>query len=245
MKDISILIVEDEAIVAKSIEKRLNSLGYHVTGTVARGEDVLEMLQAKRPDLVLLDIRLEGTMDGVDTSQVIHDRYRIPVVFITAYSDDTTIERAAKTGPYGYLLKPFGETELRSMLQTVFSRIELDRLEKEGTCPKESLCQEIFDCHDVAMVVVTGNEVALVNQAFETLTGYSRQEITGKLALEDIILPEFRPAVQENLGRFISGTPVEQEGVSAKIVTKDAKSRNVRVCFGRLPRGDGVVVSFF
>lgn len=124
MNELSILIVEDEAIVAKSIEKRLKFMGYRVAGTTARGEEALEILQKERTDLVLLDIRLEGTMDGVETSQCIHDRFGIPVVFITAYSDDETMKKASGTKPYGYLLKPFGETELKATLDSVIAKIE-------------------------------------------------------------------------------------------------------------------------
>ncbi|MDD1701731.1 MAG: response regulator [Methanoregula sp.] len=245
MKDASILIVEDEAIVAKSIEKRLRSLGYRVTGTAASGEETLAILEKSKPDLILLDIRLEGKMDGVETSRIIHERFRIPVIFITAYSDNATIERATKTGPYGYLLKPFGETDLQSTLQTVLYRIEHERSEAKKRGPNESVCQEIFEQLSVAMAVVyPDKKITLVNRAFEQLLGYSRTEIIEKVSLFDLIEPQDIQKVSEFMDRFLADAPVDSGSVTTKVQTRSSGRRAVIIRFGRLPNIDGVVVSF-
>jgi signal transduction histidine kinase len=127
MADESVLIVEDEAIVALSIEKRLKNLHLTVTGTVATGEDAVAAVQQRPPDLILMDIHLHGEMDGIDTAQIIQKQYDIPVIYLTAYADDETIGRAVETGAYGYLVKPFGERDLHSSIKLVLSRHRVER----------------------------------------------------------------------------------------------------------------------
>lgn len=122
MTDESVLIVEDEAIVALSIEKRLKNLHITVIGTVATGEDAIAAVRQQAPDLILMDIHLHGEMDGIETARIIQDQYDIPVIFLTAYADDETIERAIEAGAYSYLVKPFGERDLHSSIKLVLSR---------------------------------------------------------------------------------------------------------------------------
>jgi len=111
-----ILIVEDEAIVARDIAQQLNLLGYSVTGITARGEQALEWVQQQLPDLVLMDIQLAGPLDGIATAQVLRDHHAVPVVFLTAFAADDVLERAKLTEPFGYILKPFSERELSTVL---------------------------------------------------------------------------------------------------------------------------------
>lgn len=100
-----ILIVEDEAIVARDIAEQLALLGYEAVARTPRGEQAVELAERLRPDLVLMDVRLAGKMDGVSTAETIRDRYAIPVVFLTAYADDATLERAKMAEPFGYVVK--------------------------------------------------------------------------------------------------------------------------------------------
>ncbi len=122
MKPFSILVVEDEAIVALDIQDRLAGLGYAVAGPVASGEQALELATGARPDLILMDIHLKGEMDGIATAREVQRRWRVPVVFLTAYSEDDTLERAKAAGPYGYLLKPFNDRELRSTIEIAIAK---------------------------------------------------------------------------------------------------------------------------
>ncbi len=117
MKPSGILIVEDERIVSREIFLRLQSLGYEPTGRAATGEQALAMAEKQRPDLVLMDIRLQGEMDGIAAACALRARFHIPVVFLTAYSEDDTLERAKLAEPYGYLLKPFDDRELKSTIE--------------------------------------------------------------------------------------------------------------------------------
>ncbi|MEN6439898.1 MAG: response regulator [Syntrophobacter sp.] len=112
-----ILIVEDEVIVSKEIVQRLRAMGYEPAGRASSGEQALALTKAQRPDLVLMDIRLKGVMDGITAAEEIRRDFRIPVVFLTAYSEDDTLERAKLAEPYGYLIKPFDDRELKSAIE--------------------------------------------------------------------------------------------------------------------------------
>lgn len=112
-----ILVVEDEEIVAMDIEARLSLLGYEVAGSAASGERAVALVPEVRPDLVLMDIRLRGEMDGITAAGIIRHRFSLPVVFLTAHSEATTLERAKVAVPFGYILKPFEDRELRTTIE--------------------------------------------------------------------------------------------------------------------------------
>jgi len=107
-----ILVVEDQAIAAKSIESNLDKLGYAVVGRASSGDDAVRLAGETQPDLVLMDIKLQGEADGIAAAEQIRTRYHIPVVYLTAHADEETLERAKITQPFGYVLKPF---ELRDL----------------------------------------------------------------------------------------------------------------------------------
>lgn len=117
MEETNILIVEDEDLVSDDIFEALEHYGYTVVGRAATGEDAIALAKDELPDLVLMDIRLEGNMDGIHAARIIRESLNIPVIFLTAYADDTTLERAMVTEPYGYVLKPFKELELRTAIE--------------------------------------------------------------------------------------------------------------------------------
>ncbi|MBF0517199.1 MAG: response regulator [Nitrospirae bacterium] len=119
---VSILIVEDEAIVSMEIQERVKRLGYRVCDTVSTGELAIEKAGEKHPDLVLMDIRLEGQMDGIEAAEVIKKQLAIPVVYLTANSDDKTLLRAKMTEPFGFILKPFHERDLRTNIEMALYR---------------------------------------------------------------------------------------------------------------------------
>jgi signal transduction histidine kinase len=117
-----ILIVEDESIVALDLRYRLDNLGYHVPTIAASGEEALEKTAESTPDLVLMDIQLVGEIDGVETAAQIRDRWNIPVIYITAYADEETVNRAKVTRPLGYLVKPFDDRELHTTIEIALYR---------------------------------------------------------------------------------------------------------------------------
>ena len=112
MENASILVVEDEVIVAKDLQNMLEDLGYTVPTTALSGEEAIQKVAELQPELALMDVVLPGNMDGIEAAKQIQTRFDIPVVFLTAHSDDETLRRAKITEPFGYILKPFTEREL-------------------------------------------------------------------------------------------------------------------------------------
>jgi PAS domain S-box-containing protein len=117
VKTANILIVEDEFIVARDIQDRLRILGYSVAGLASNGSAAIDLAGSHRPDLVLMDIRLQGDMDGIAAADEIRRRFRLPVIFLTAYAEDDTLQRAKTAEPFGFILKPFEDRELRSTIE--------------------------------------------------------------------------------------------------------------------------------
>ncbi|MBD1877396.1 ATP-binding protein [Coleofasciculus sp. FACHB-T130] len=117
-----ILVVEDERIVAKDIVKSLQRLGYNVVASVASGEEAIQKVLEIQPDLVLMDIMLKGQLDGIETTEKIHKNFDIPVIYLTAYADKKTLERAKITDPFGYIIKPFDERDLHTTIEIALRR---------------------------------------------------------------------------------------------------------------------------
>ena len=115
--DAKILIVEDEFIEAANLKKRLEKLGYTVVGMAATGQDAIKKTEDTYPDLVLMDIMLKGKMNGIEAAHSIRELHDIPVIYLTAYFDNKTLEMAKKTAPYGYILKPYEDMGLRSAIE--------------------------------------------------------------------------------------------------------------------------------
>lgn len=126
-----ILVVEDESIVALDLKSSLEHLGYEVIGTASTGEEAVRIAEREMPELVLMDIRLRGEMDGTAAADAIHRRFGIPVVYLTAYSDEATLQRAQVSEPFGYLLKPFAERELQVAIQMALYRHRAQREHEE------------------------------------------------------------------------------------------------------------------
>lgn len=125
-KNISVYIVEDESIVAKDIQNSLKKLGYQVLGISNNGTDALEKIITTSPDIVLMDIMIKGSMTGIDVAEKIKELHDTPVIFLTAYADETTLAKAKITEPYGYILKPFKEVDLRSTIEMAFYKHQKD-----------------------------------------------------------------------------------------------------------------------
>jgi two-component system, cell cycle sensor histidine kinase and response regulator CckA len=138
-----IVIVEDELIISADIASRLKRLGYEVIGQADHADDALRMCHELRPDLVLMDIRLQGPVDGISIAEAIRKKNRTPVVFLTAHADETTLHRAKLTQPDGYVLKPFEERELRIVIETALYRAEAQRKVDENRRYLATLLQSV------------------------------------------------------------------------------------------------------
>lgn len=163
MSDIKILIVEDEAIVAEDIASRLENLGYHVEDIVASGEEAIAVAGDRSLDLVLMDIMLQGKMDGIEAAQNIRAQHRTPVIYLTANADDTTLQRAKITGSFGYVLKPFKEKELKATIEIALSRHQTEMQMQQALALSESLRQKEQQLGDLK-----SQFVAMVSHEFRT-----------------------------------------------------------------------------
>ena len=117
MSKINILVVEDESIVSKDIQHSLKKIGYNVVGAASTGDKAIELARLEKPDLVLMDIMLKGAMNGIEAADVIKREMSIPVIFLTAYADESTLGKAKISEPYGYILKPFKEIDLQTSIE--------------------------------------------------------------------------------------------------------------------------------
>ncbi len=177
MANANILVVEDETIVAKYIQKWLRSLGYVVPAVVSSGEEAVEKARETRPDLVLMDIVLRGGMDGVEAAKEIRACLNIPIVFLTAYADDNTIERAKITEPFGYILKPFEERELHSTIEMALYKHRMEKQLKES---REWFATTLKSIGDAVIATDKEGLITFMNPVAESLTGWDQKEALGR-----------------------------------------------------------------
>jgi PAS domain S-box-containing protein len=177
MASAQILVVEDEGTIAKSIEHELTSMGYGIAGVASSGEEALRKAEETFPDLVLMDMVLKGDMDGVEATEQLQERFDIPVVYLTAYADDDTLQRAKTTQPYGYLVKPYEEKELRTTIEIALYKHRIEAMAKEMQRWRSAILRSIGDG-----VIVTDakGRIRLANRVAEKLTGWRDDEAFGQ-----------------------------------------------------------------
>jgi len=147
-KPSKILIVEDEAIVARDIALQVQAMGYTVLGCTALGEEAIDLAGMWRPDLVLMDIQLAGEMDGIVAARTIREQFAIPVVFLTAYAADDILERAKLTEPFGYILKPFSERELSTVLAMALYKHQAETRLRNTTRQLRALSRRVLEAQE-------------------------------------------------------------------------------------------------
>ena len=152
MKKAKILIVEDEAIIAMEIENQLQSLGYEVISIVDTGDEAIKKAEEDKPNLILMDIRIKGEMDGIDAAEQIRNRFGIPVIFSTAYLDQERIERAKITMPFGYVLKPIQERDLKVTLEMALYVAKVDGERRKAENETIKLNQTLKAAQEMAKV---------------------------------------------------------------------------------------------
>jgi PAS domain S-box-containing protein len=171
-----LLIVEDEGIVAFNIQKRLERLGYSVVGNVSSGEEAIDIVVEANPDLVLMDIKLEGNVDGIEAAAQIRDRFHIPVVYLTAYTDEETLNRAKLTEPYGYILKPFEARDLSTTIELALYKHQMERQLWER---EQWLATTLKSIGDAVITTDSKGLVTYMNPVAETLTHWNLEEVIG------------------------------------------------------------------
>jgi CheY-like chemotaxis protein len=122
MSNVSVLIVEDDDIIARVEDWRLKNLGYLVCGRATSGAEAMELVVNKKPDVVLMDINIKGDLDGIETARMIKKGFNIPVIYVTSHSDGATLERAKETKPDGFIIKPFADNDLRVAIELALKK---------------------------------------------------------------------------------------------------------------------------
>jgi PAS domain S-box-containing protein len=172
-----ILIVEDEAIIARDIERALLKLAYFVTGTVSTAEEALTQAAENRPDLVLMDIMLNGEIDGIEAARRMRQQFGLPVVYLTAFGDPKTLQRASATAPLGYVLKPFDDRDLYAAVESALYRHQMER--DLRSC-KQELVGIFAAAFDGLIVTDRNGLVTMMNASASELTGWTDQQALGK-----------------------------------------------------------------
>lgn len=171
-----ILIVEDERLVVRDIQLRLERFGYEVVGSTRLGEDAVNMAEQLTPNLVLMDIRLDGQMDGIEAANEIRTRFNLPVVFLTAYADEDTLQRARISEPFGYILKPFDERELRTVIEMALYK---HQAESKLRLSERRYAITLSSIGDGVIATNKNGEITFMNPVASALTGWDGDEVLG------------------------------------------------------------------
>jgi PAS domain S-box-containing protein len=191
MRTTTILIVEDEALIAEEIRDCLEHIGHTVVGIVDTSDAAVAAVRETPPGLVLMDVCLKGEGDGVEAAWLIGEHTRVPVVFITAHSDHETLDRALLTRPFGYVLKPVREAELASAVQAALLRAAAAARLREGDARQQ---QSIEQSADLLLRVSADGHVVAANPAFRTALGYTPAQLA-KMWLIDLVPEQDRTAL--------------------------------------------------
>jgi len=216
-----ILVVEDEAIIAADLAETLGSLGYDVVATVDTAEDAIVSAANLAPDIVLMDVRLAGAIDGIEAAATIKQRADIPVIFLTAHSDDETLTRAIGIGPLGYLVKPFRPSELRGAIELALHKHNLDRQLQER---EHWLAATIRSIGDAVVATDPDHRVTFLNPVAQALTGWPEPMAIGK-PLDDVLC-----LVEEKTGARVE-SPLRRAIASCKVEALRSDVA-VRACTG-------------
>lgn len=172
-----ILVVEDDAIIAKDLQRSLSRMGYSVPLTARSGKEALEAVEQSLPALILMDIGLKGPMDGIEVAHRIRQTWDVPILFLTSYSDEVTLQRAKATGPYGYLVKPFRANELRIAIEVGLHKHSMDLLQGQRERWYATTLESIGDA-----VIATDaqGKITFMNAVAVSVTGWAREEALGR-----------------------------------------------------------------
>lgn len=207
----TVLIVEDEIVLAMELEEKLTEMGYRVVARVTSGEDALKRAKELRPDLILMDIRLDDELDGIEAARLIRKQQHVPIVYLTAYADNSTLQRAKLTEPFGYLVKPYSERELHITIDMALHKAEMERQLRES----EERFKALFEtAEDLVFVKDSALRYTHANPALLKLMGRGIDQVIGKTDTElfGVLEGEHSREVEQ---RVLAGQTVELEHAMA------------------------------
>ena len=176
MNSTRILIVEDELVVARDISHQLRAMGYEPIGTTPRGDEALALAAQHHPDLILMDIQLDGPVDGVEAARRIREIHAIPVIFLTAFASEPALARAKTAGPFGYIVKPFEEQELRMAIEVALNLHQIEARLRTSEARTRLLSRAVEQCPVSIIITGADGRIEYVNPHFTKATGYSAGE---------------------------------------------------------------------
>jgi two-component system cell cycle sensor histidine kinase/response regulator CckA len=232
-----ILIVEDEAIVARDINEQLVELGYDPVGITSMAEEALSLCAQMKPDLVLMDIHLAGEMDGIAAASQIRERYQLPVIFLTAFAEEDTLKRAKLAQPYGYIIKPFDERELRSTIEIALYKHASESALNQAAAFHASVLRTSMD--GLCVLDIHGRLVE-VNDSMCSMTGFSEAELLTKTLYE-------LEAISQASDLEVQLAFVRKSGlarVERQLRRNDGKIIYVEMSAVYMPTGAGRIISF-
>ncbi len=205
MSNEHILIVDDESLVAMDLRIRLEGLGYTVDGVAVNGHDAIELAREVKPDLILMDIMIEGDMDGIQTAMLVRQQLQIPVIYVTASSDSETLDRAMQTEPFGFIHKPLDPMELHSAIEIAIYKSRMDRKLRDSEIRYRRLVESVTD-YIYTVKLENGRAVSTThNPACVAVTGYSLEEYQSDPDLWFKMVPLVdRPKVLDQARRLLS-----------------------------------------
>jgi PAS domain S-box-containing protein len=229
MMSARILVVEDESIVALDVKDRLLSMGYAVTAVTDRGEEALDLVETGRPDLVLMDIRLKGAMDGIKAADEIRRRWNVPVVYLTAFSEESTLRRAKVTEPFGYIIKPFEDREIQSVIEMALYKHQAEQRLRES---ERRYATTLSSIGDGVIATDSRGAVTLMNPVAETLTGWTLAEACGRPLTEvfRIVNEQTRQAVADPVGQVLSGGKIVGLANHSLLIGRDGREIPIDDC---------------
>lgn len=236
----NILLVEDDRITSKLIQKYILDIGYYLAGAVSSGEEAVDLIKNKEPDLVLMDINLEGKLDGIESAKSINRTISLPFVYITSSSDYSTIERAKESNAYGYIIKPFNKKDLRASIEMALLRHQMERKIKENENRVSTILNSITDS---VIVIEESGDIDYINAAAGRMLGLNTEDILGK-PIGEVVKLGSDPKEEDKVFFPMSMNYIEFNNyltTSEKRIPVDFTSTPLRLENGRL-RGAVLVV---
>jgi len=207
MTDTKILVVEDEVIVARNIEKRLTNAGYKVAGIASSGEEAIELAASLKPDLVLMDIKLKGKMDGIDAANAIRNSCRLPIIYLTSYADEETFQRAKITEPFGYLIKPF---ELKELNRSVEIALYKNKINNELLENKQRYEIAVHAGKTGVWEFWPGEKKYFSDKNLKALFGFDEEELSDNLDdWSALVYDEDRTEMEKKFKKFLESRESE------------------------------------
>ncbi|HHX99789.1 MAG TPA: response regulator [Methanothermobacter sp.] len=237
-----ILIVEDEVVEVMNLKNNLQLMGYDVLAVASYGDEAIEKAKKLNPDLILMDVVLKGSMDGIEAAKHIK-KLKIPIIFLTGLLDDGTVNRALLSEPYGYIIKPYDNRKLKISIEVALYK---DRMEKRFKKSQEDYYHTIFENTGTATAIIEEDKtLSLVNTEFTNLSGYSKEDIEHKMKWTNLFVPEDIPMVEDYHHLRRVNPDNVPKNYETRLLTRNNDIKNVHMIVAMIPGTKKSMISVF